>query len=185
MSNKRLFQVLDEMNVNDDVNKTATVGCCFDMVAADTVKAGGIVKMGVPAEAITRIFLGECQPFLILLDKKEYHRLKDLPVEDKLKQAEQEIKQLTQWKKEATLLLDPLLEWGQSQKDIPLGRSITHEVLRRAKLYTEAEQRADRYEKALKEIRDMDHTNPDAYAMKLKAYWALTPKPSTDDTTNG
>lgn len=77
---KRLFQILDEMNVNDDVNKTATCGCCFDMVSADTVKAGGVVKMGVPAEAITRIFLGECQPFLILLDKKEYHRLKDLPV---------------------------------------------------------------------------------------------------------
>lgn len=77
---KRLFQILDEMNVNDDVNKTATCGCCFDMVSADTVKAGGVVKMGVPAEAITRIFLGECQPFLILLDKKEYHRLKDTPV---------------------------------------------------------------------------------------------------------
>lgn len=45
-----------------------------------------------------------------------------------------------------------------------------------AEKWQEAEQRAERYEKALKLIRDMDHISPDAYAMKLKAYWALTPK---------
>lgn len=50
--------------------------------------------------------------------------------------------------------------------------------------WQEAEQRADRYEKALREIRDMDHTNPDAYAMKLKAYWALTHKTSSDGSAN-
>lgn len=85
---KRLFQVLDDMNINDDVNKTATCGCCFDMVSADTVKAGGVVKMGVPAEAITKIFLGEYKPMLVLLDMKEYERLKDLPVDDAEARAE-------------------------------------------------------------------------------------------------
>lgn len=72
---KRLFQVFDEMNVNDEENKTATLGCCYHMVAAKTVKEGGTVTMGVPAEAITKILLGEYQPILILLDKKEYERL--------------------------------------------------------------------------------------------------------------
>lgn len=128
---KRLFQILDEMNVNDDVNKTATVGCCYDMVESKTAKGGGIVTIGVPAEAITRIFLGECQPFLILLDKKEYHRLESQPV-----------------------------------------------------AMTEAEQRADRYEKALQLIEQM--SDPGDYYkaicdMKAIASDALKTKTSTDE----
>jgi hypothetical protein len=86
---KRLFQVFDEMNVNDDANKTAKLGCCYDMVDARTAKGGGHVTMGVPAEAITKIFLGEVQPILLLLDRKEYHRLNDQPVEKS--EAEQQI----------------------------------------------------------------------------------------------
>lgn len=89
MSKKRLFQVFDEMNVNDDKNKTATLGCCFDMVEAKTVKAGGIVTMGVPKDEITKIFLGERQPILLLMDRKEYRRLEAIPVEDKLQAAEE------------------------------------------------------------------------------------------------
>lgn len=89
MSKKRLFQVFDEMNVNDEANKTAHLGCCYDMVEAKTAKGGGHVTMGVPAEAITRIFLGEAQLILLLLDRKEYHRLNDQPVENS--EAEQQI----------------------------------------------------------------------------------------------
>lgn len=88
MSTKRLFQVLDEMNVNDEVNKTATCDCCFDMVGANKVKAGGHVTMGVPTEAVLKLLLGEYMPMLVLLDKKEYHRLEDVPVEEKLQAAE-------------------------------------------------------------------------------------------------
>lgn len=79
MSNKRLFQVLDEMNVNDEANKTETCACCFDLVGANKVKVGGHVTMGVPTEAVLKILLGEYQPMLVLLDKKVYHRLKDQP----------------------------------------------------------------------------------------------------------
>ncbi len=91
---KRLFQVLDEMNVNDEANKTATCACCFDFVAANKVKAGGHVTMGVPAEMIVKMLLGEVQPILILMDKKEYHRLEATPVEDKLAAAEQQLEQM-------------------------------------------------------------------------------------------
>lgn len=91
---KRLFQVLDEMNVNDDVNKTETCACCLDMVEAKTAKGGGHVIMGVPAEAITKLFFGEIQPILILMDKKEYHRLKDLPIA--MSAAEQRIDDLSE-----------------------------------------------------------------------------------------
>lgn len=88
MNKKRLFQVLDEMNVNDDANKTETCACCFDLVGANKVKAGGHVTMGVPTEAVLKLLLGEYMPMLVLLDKKEYHRLEDVPVEDKLQAAE-------------------------------------------------------------------------------------------------
>lgn len=93
-----------------------------------------------------------------------------------------------QWKREAKLLLDPLLEWGQAQKDIPLGISITSEILRRAKLWQAAEAKAARYEKALKEIINQANFSPGnswqdiAFQMKCVATDALTPKTSTDDT---
>lgn len=84
---KRLFQILDEMNVNDEANKTATCACCFDLVGANKVKQGGHVTMGVPAEAVLKLLLGEYQPMLVLLDKKEYYRLEGQPVE--MSEAEQ------------------------------------------------------------------------------------------------
>ena len=100
MSKKRLFQVFDEMNVNDEKNNTAFLGCCYAMVEATTAKGGGHVMMGVPAEAITKMFLGEVQPILILLDKKEYHRLKDQLIVD---EENEKMKSLsTEWR--------PLLE---------------------------------------------------------------------------
>lgn len=72
---KRLFQILDEMNQNDDKNRTATCACCFDLVGAKTANGGGHVTMGVPADAVHKIFIGDYQPFLILLNKKEYDRI--------------------------------------------------------------------------------------------------------------
>jgi hypothetical protein len=78
---KRLFQVLDEMNQNDEKNKTATCGCNFDLVEAKTAKGGGHVTIGVPAEVIHHLWNGTHQPFLIVLDKKVYHQLKDQPAE--------------------------------------------------------------------------------------------------------
>lgn len=87
--NKRLFQVLDEMNVNDEKNKTATCGCCFDLVEAKTAKGGAHVIMGIPAEALHKIMLNEYKPMLVLLDMKEYNRLEKQPAEDKLQEAQQ------------------------------------------------------------------------------------------------
>lgn len=57
---------------------------------------------------------------------------------------EQQITKLEQWKSEADLLLAPLLEWGHAQKDIPLGKSITEDILRRAKEYAGVKERAQK-----------------------------------------
>lgn len=93
MSNKRLFQVFDEMNVNDEKNKTAMLPCAFTMVEAKSDKRGGLITMGVEGFIVQKIFLGEMQPVLVVMDKKEYHRLEKEPIEDyatKLHQVEKE-----------------------------------------------------------------------------------------------
>lgn len=84
---KRLFQILDEMNVNDGANKTATCACCFDMVSANTAKGGAHVTMGIPTEALHKIMHDEYKPMLVLLDMKEYHRLDAIPANDELQTA--------------------------------------------------------------------------------------------------
>lgn len=84
---KRLFQVLDEMNVNDEKNKTATLPCSFTMVEAKSNKLGGVVSMGVEAHILQKIFLGDLRPMLVVLDMKEYNRVEALPVNDELQAA--------------------------------------------------------------------------------------------------
>lgn len=174
---KRLFQIFDEMNVNDENNKTATLPCAFDMVEAKSDKRGGLITMGVEAHIVKDILFGLRQPILIVMDKKEYHRLEAIPVEDT---AQQQVEQLEQWKAEAKLLLDPLLEWGQAQKDVPLGGSITSEILRRAKLYTESQQRIEQLEKALNQITNVGWSLGVQGCINV-ANNALNPKTDSDE----
>lgn len=179
MSKKRIFQVLDEMNVNDEKNKAATCACCFDLVEAKTAKGGAHVIMGVPAEAMHKLMVNEYKPMLVLLDMKEYYRVEALPVEDKLQDAERR-------NKEALSLLDPILDWGQKELQFEKygGCSITGEVLRRAKEYDGLKERAERYEKALREIIaiiDSDRLPNDIHYIKRIATHSITPKPNTDD----
>lgn len=57
----------------------------------------------------------------------------------KLHQAEQEIAQLKQWKAEASELLTPILDYGQTKEaNIRYGDSITRVVLERCKQYETA-----------------------------------------------
>lgn len=115
---------------------------------------------------------------------------------EKWQQAEQKIKELRKWQEEAGSLLDPLLEWGQAQKDIPLGCSITVEILRRAKLYTEAEQRAERLINEIENIMDFIAESKGGQLSDVarltsventlaRTLASLTLKTSTDGTTNG
>lgn len=104
---------------------------------------------------------------------------------EKWQAAEWRVKELEQWKKEAAALLNPLLEYGQAH--FPLGRSITQELLRRAKLYKEAEQRATAHENTLKLLMGYFvkcHNNsetPDLLTVIHSIDEAITPKASTDE----
>lgn len=79
---KRMFQIFDDMNVADEINKTAFLGCCYDFVSADKSKAGIRVTMGAPAEAMAGLMNDDTQPVLILLNRNEYFRRKKQPDEE-------------------------------------------------------------------------------------------------------
>jgi len=75
MSNKRMFQILDEMNLNDDKNNTATIGVCNQVNYIQSSKKGTLITMGAPSEALMDIESGKVIPLLLLLNKSEYDKL--------------------------------------------------------------------------------------------------------------
>lgn len=73
---KRMFQILDEMNLDDEKNKTGNVAICNAFVSANKVKAGGHVTMGVPESVLMDLVFnkGNKIPILIIIDKAEYDK---------------------------------------------------------------------------------------------------------------
>lgn len=64
----------------------------------------------------------------------------------KLHQVEQENAQLKQWKSEASELLNPILDYGQSKEaDIPLGASISDTVIERCKKFDQASKLLEKF----------------------------------------
>lgn len=73
---KRMFQILDAMNANDEKNNTQTVGVCPDLVSAQTAKHGGHVTMGVPESVIFDLLNDKGKkPILLIIDISEYQRI--------------------------------------------------------------------------------------------------------------
>lgn len=75
---KRLFQVLDEMNQEDEANKTQMVAISNSFISADKVKGGAKIAMGAPEEMLYEIMNYKKIPLLILIDKEEYFKRKDV-----------------------------------------------------------------------------------------------------------
>lgn len=74
MAKKRLFQVLDEMNLEDIENSTSMVEVGSNFISADKVKGGAKISMGMPESALMAIIQDEKIPILLLVDKKEYFK---------------------------------------------------------------------------------------------------------------
>jgi hypothetical protein len=71
---KRLFQVLDEMNLDDTNNGTRLVSIGTSLISADKVKAGTKVTMGGDDQVFTDLMTGKCTAFLVVVDRKEYEK---------------------------------------------------------------------------------------------------------------
>lgn len=75
---RRLFQVLDEMNVEDIEKGTRLVEVSSNLISANTIKQGGKITMGVPQQTIMDLTLENKIPVLLMVDKDEYFkRMKD------------------------------------------------------------------------------------------------------------
>lgn len=76
---KRLFQILDEMNVKDGENNTQTVAISNTLVEAKSCKQGGLVTMGVDQLRLQQLALGGKNhiALLLVIDKNEYEKIKN------------------------------------------------------------------------------------------------------------
>lgn len=74
MAKKRLFQVLDDMNVLDSENGTRLVEVSSNFVSARTTKQGGVMEMGVPHSSIIDMQTEKKIPVLLMVDKEEYFK---------------------------------------------------------------------------------------------------------------
>ena len=72
----RMFQVLDEMNLDDVTNGSRLVEVSGAFVEANMSNKGAIIGMGAPATAIFSIEQDLKIPILVLIDKKEYFKRK-------------------------------------------------------------------------------------------------------------
>lgn len=75
---KRDLQILDEMNLLDTANGTKTVQISYSKVGAETARGGAHVTMGVPINLLVPIAEDEVYVMLVVVDKKEFNRLKPM-----------------------------------------------------------------------------------------------------------
>jgi hypothetical protein len=71
---KRLFQTLDEMNIDDSNNGTRLVSISPTFLSVDKVKQGCKVAMGADEQVLWDIMNGKVIPILLVIDKNEYLR---------------------------------------------------------------------------------------------------------------
>lgn len=79
MEKKRLFQILDDMNVTDIENGTRLVSVSSNLISADTIKQGCKITMGVPLGTVNDLMTDKVMPVLLLVDKATYFKLNPTP----------------------------------------------------------------------------------------------------------
>lgn len=72
MSKKRLFQILDDMNVSDINNETRQIEVSSNFIETKTAKGGGHLTMGIPEQSVIDIMALKKIPVLILVDQIDY-----------------------------------------------------------------------------------------------------------------
>lgn len=75
---KRLFEILDAMNLADCEHGTSNLGVCSTLISADYVaKNGGTqVAIGAPGNIVHDIQSGKTIAIMILVDSVEYEKFK-------------------------------------------------------------------------------------------------------------
>jgi hypothetical protein len=76
MPEKNSFDIFTEMHKADIENETNNVAISPYMVEANSGKVNGTVTMGVPASMVTDIINDKVMVILLVVNKKEYTRIK-------------------------------------------------------------------------------------------------------------
>lgn len=73
---KRMFEILDEMNLDDVKDNTRLVAISNTLISADKVKQGAKISMGADEQVLYDLMNEKVIPVLILVDKDEYFKRK-------------------------------------------------------------------------------------------------------------
>lgn len=73
---KRMFQVFDEMNLDDVKNNTQLVRIANSVISADKVKQGGKISIGVDEQCLMDVINEKSVAILVVIDKDEYFKRK-------------------------------------------------------------------------------------------------------------
>lgn len=73
---KRLFEVLDEMNQDDTKNNTRLVAVSNAFVSGNKVKQGAIISMGTTEQCLLDLLTDKYIALLLVVDKEEYFKRK-------------------------------------------------------------------------------------------------------------
>ena len=71
---KRLFEVLDEMNVEDAKKGTRLVSVSSNFISANKIKQGAKIEMGVPEDILFQLASDKVIAVLLIVDKEEYFK---------------------------------------------------------------------------------------------------------------
>ena len=71
-----MFEILDEMNLDDVKDNTRLVAISNTLISADKVKQGAKISMGADEQVLYDLMNEKVIPVLILVDKDEYFKRK-------------------------------------------------------------------------------------------------------------
>ena len=73
---KRMFEIWDEMNLEDVENGTRLVAISNTLLSVDKVKQGCKISMGADEQAMMDVLNGSSIPILVFVNKEEYLKRK-------------------------------------------------------------------------------------------------------------
>lgn len=74
---KRMFQVFDEMNLDDTANGTSKLKLSNTLISANKVKQGGSLSFGVDEATLMDIIADNVVAVVVIVDKEDYFKRKD------------------------------------------------------------------------------------------------------------
>lgn len=73
---KRMFEVIDEMNLSDMENDTFLIKTSANLLSAEKVKQGAKLTIAIDAQCMDEIAFEKSMAVLVIVDKDEYFKRK-------------------------------------------------------------------------------------------------------------